>query len=273
VNDHTERALPVPAVLRSWVTQISVATVDMHADEATVIDEPDHATTLALRMVADRYSDLVVMGPRTRALYHVAKPGPSCLKVRIQPGRAQLLLGRPVRGLVDRLVPLSDFWGGAGRDLAHTPGWFGSNPSAIHEQSVLEWFKDALLGHLSTRKPSDLSRSDLVHDATSVLSVGVGRRPEHVRVTARRFNVSERHLRDLFIEAVGLSPKHFARLDRVRTVLVRAGRSHLAQLATEAGYYDQSHMTAEFHRVMGTPPAAFIAGRLPAATPCGPQTP
>jgi AraC-like DNA-binding protein len=108
-----------------------------------------------------------------------------------------------------------------------------------------------------------------VHDATSVLSVGAGRRPEHVRVTARRLNLSERRLRDLFTDAVGVSPRQFARLDRVRTVLVRARRAHLAQIATEAGYYDQSHMTAEFRRVMGTPPAAFIAGQLPATTPCG----
>jgi hypothetical protein len=27
-------------------------------------------------------------------------------------------------------------------------------------------------------------------------------------------------------------------------------------------------MTAEFRRLMGIPPAAFLAGRRPAATPC-----
>jgi AraC-like DNA-binding protein len=253
VDHYTERALPVPAALRPWVTGISVATIAGHAGDVTLIDEPDHATTLALRTFPGRRTDLVVMGPRTRALYHLAEPGPSCLKVRLQPGRAQLLLGRPVRGLVDQLVPLADVWG---------------RPDIIDEEPALEWLQYTLLGRLSTRTSSDLSRSDLAHRATSVLSVGAGRRPEQVPVIARRLNISERHLRDLFIDAVGVSPRHFARLDRVRTVLIHARQAHLAQLATEAGYYDQSHMTAEFRRIMGTPPAAFIAGRLPAATSC-----
>ncbi|MGH8524139.1 MAG: AraC family transcriptional regulator, partial [Gammaproteobacteria bacterium] len=59
----------MPAALRTWIAGISVATLDTHAGEPTVIDEPDHATTLALRTLAGQDSDLVVMGPRTRALY------------------------------------------------------------------------------------------------------------------------------------------------------------------------------------------------------------
>jgi len=265
--DHMERPLPVRAALRTWIAGISVATVDTHAGEPTVIDEPDHATTLAFRTLAGQDSDLVVMGPRTRALYHAGTPGPSCLKVRIQPGRAQLLLGRSVPDLVDRLIPLSDLWGEPAKPLTQMLSGLGSDLTAI-----LERLEDVLLGHLSTRTPGDLSRSNLVHSATSVLSASGGRRPEYVRVTARRLNISERHLRDLFAEAVGVSPKHFARIDRVRTVLLRGRHAHLAQVATEAGYYDQSHMTADFRRIMGTSPAAFIAGRLPAATSCGPLT-
>ncbi|MEU8171481.1 hypothetical protein AB0C14_01255 [Microbispora hainanensis] len=34
------------------------------------------------------------------------------------------------------------------------------------------------------------------------------------------------------------------------------------------GFYDQSHMTAEFRALMGVPPAAFFAGRLPSLEPC-----
>jgi AraC-like DNA-binding protein len=93
-------------------------------------------------------------------------------------------------------------------------------------------------------------------------------RSEPVRDAARRLNISERYLRNLFTDAVGVSPRQFARIDRVRTVLARADRTSLAQLAAEAGYYDQSHMTAAFRHAMGTSPAAFFAGRLPAASSC-----
>jgi AraC-like DNA-binding protein len=43
------------------------------------------------------------------------------------------------------------------------------------------------------------------------------------------------------------------------------GWSHLAEAT---GYYDQSHLTAEFRAMMGVPPTAFFAGRLPSLQPC-----
>ncbi len=74
-------------------------------------------------------------------------------------------------------------------------------------------------------------------------------------------------LHTLFTAGTGLSPKHFARIDRVRTVLA-ADAGWWSDIAATAGYYDQSHMTAEFRHFMGVPPAAFTAGRRPAAIPC-----
>ncbi|WP_054811582.1 helix-turn-helix domain-containing protein [Nocardia arizonensis] len=67
---------------------------------------------------------------------------------------------------------------------------------------------------------------------------------------------------------IGVSPKHFARLRRVRRVLEHAGRTPLAQLATGSGYYDQSHMNADFRTIMGIPPASFQRGERPRPTPC-----
>ncbi|MFJ8018864.1 hypothetical protein [Streptomyces sp. NPDC096311] len=47
-----------------------------------------------------------------------------------------------------------------------------------------------------------------------------------------------------------------------------ARRPVAADIAATAGYYDQSHMTAEFRHFMGVPAAAFTAGRRLAPTPC-----
>ncbi|MFI6876491.1 hypothetical protein ACIBL6_23975 [Streptomyces sp. NPDC050400] len=41
-----------------------------------------------------------------------------------------------------------------------------------------------------------------------------------------------------------------------------------AGLAQATGYYDQSHMAAEFRALFGVAPSAFFSGRLPAGTPC-----
>ncbi|GAA5003737.1 hypothetical protein GCM10023257_55900 [Streptomyces hyderabadensis] len=66
---------------------------------------------------------------------------------------------------------------------------------------------------------------------------------------------------------MGISPKQFARLARVRSVVPGLRRAPLARLAGDAGYCDQSHMTAHFREVMQVTPTAFAAGRLP-AVPC-----
>jgi AraC-like DNA-binding protein len=86
---------------------------------------------------------------------------------------------------------------------------------------------------------------------------------------AERVGVGERYLRGLFAREIGLSPKQFARVSRVRAVLAMAGQRRWAAVAEEAGFFDQAHMIGDFREVMGVPPAAFLAGKRPAATPCG----
>ena len=54
---------------------------------------------------------------------------------------------------------------------------------------------------------------------------------------------------------------------RIRTILTGLHHEPWARLASDADYYDQSHMTAHFHEVMHVTPTAFAAGRLP-TIPC-----
>lgn len=264
---HEQHALTVSPALRPWISGISVGTAGAGEGPQTVIDAPDHATTLALRVIPGRGSDLVVLGPRTRALYHPGAPGPFCVMARIQTGRAGTLLGWPMREMAGRIVPLSAVWGGPGQRLARALADASSDPAAINGHWLAGPLEEALLGRLPGRRPPGLSRADLVRQAAALLSTRASSAAEQVQTTARLLNLSERHLRDLFADAVGVTPKLFARLDRVRAVLARP-RQHRAQLAAEAGYYDQSHMTAEFRQIMGVPPGAFSAGRYPAPSPC-----
>lgn len=225
----------VPAGLRPWVAGIDMTA----ASGAAVVDVPDNATTLVVRTVPGVGREAVVMGPRTRASYHVGEPGPSCMRIRMRPGRAQALLGRPVRDLADRALPLREL---PGLDLDRLL----ADPVGVLTAALVD-------------RPAD----DLVAAAAELLAGAP------VAATAQRLHISERRLRTLFADGVGLSPKHFARIGRVRTVLATAQSRRWADVAAAAGYYDQSHMTAEFRHLMGVPPAAYMAGRRPAARPCG----
>ncbi|MFF0343778.1 helix-turn-helix transcriptional regulator [Kribbella sp. NPDC004875] len=80
--------------------------------------------------------------------------------------------------------------------------------------------------------------------------------------TAARLGVSERYLRRVFRQAVGVSPKHFARISRVRSVIKQSGRSW-SDTAAYVGYADQSHLIADFRALMRVTPTAFATGEVP----------
>ncbi|MET9342062.1 helix-turn-helix domain-containing protein [Nonomuraea sp. NPDC003804] len=218
------------------------------------VREPDPAAVLAFRTTLDGRGDLMVLGPRTRASYLAPKELSRCVTVRLRPGRARAVLGVPVSELVDRIVPLRELWGTAADRLAEELAAAPGDEAAMVEA--------ALLDRLSACSTAELSRAALLQAAADRLPYA--RVPE----VARDLGVSERHLRDLFTSGVGMPPKRFARLDRVRGVLARAAAGGWAALAADAGYYDQSHLTAEFRSVMGVSPGAFVAGDLPAAVAC-----
>ena len=244
-------------------TALIEATYDLSgATGDELVHVPDTATTLVFRTTSAGRGDLLVVGPRTQASYHTGKDLPICLKVRLRPGAAWPVLGVPISRLVDRVVPLADLWGAAGARLERRLAGLDGD-----RELILTHLETALRARVDTRPPKDLTRARLVRTAAEALSAG---RPAHLPDLAHRLSVSERHLRHLLTEGAGLPPKSFARITRLRHALAR-GRVRsvrLAHLAAATGYYDQSHMTAEFTSLMGVPPGAFFGGRLPAPRPC-----
>ena len=229
--------LVVPDGLRPWVAEIEIAA----ASGKEAVDMPDHATTLIVRTTPGERRAVVVIGPRTSAAYHVADVGTSCVRVRLQPGRGKALLEQSVREFTDRAVRVR--------------GLPGLDAEGLIEDPV---------GALTTVFAERRVDGQLLMEAAELILAGKG-----IADTAQRLHISERHLRGMFVDGMGISPKHFARIDRVRNVLATPRKPRWADVATEVGYYDQSHMTREFRLLMGVPPAAFSAGRRPVAQRCG----
>ena len=95
------------------------------------------------------------------------------------------------------------------------------------------------------------------------LAVNAARRLSgaNVSAVAAGLKVSERRLRRVFQEVVGVRPKAFARLTRFHHALRAArkdGHHGWAGIAAAAGYYDQAHLIAEFRAIAGAPPRAFL---------------
>ncbi|MDB4930429.1 MAG: transcriptional regulator, Fis family protein, partial [Myxococcaceae bacterium] len=90
-----------------------------------------------------------------------------------------------------------------------------------------------------------------------------------VNAVAADLGVSERHLRRVFREAVGMGPKAFARLARFRRALRAAregGPANWAGIAAATGYYDQAHLIEEFRAIAGVTPRALL-GELASSRP------
>lgn len=257
-NARAEQALSLPEVLRPWIAGISTVSAVGPPEEAFV-HLPDTGTKVVLRVAVNGHRDILAVGPRVRASYHDGKALASCVELRLAPGTARPLLGIPAASLVGRVVPLGELPSGTARRLDRELRWLSPEETVTHLADVLPERLTAT---------ADRARSELVRAGADAMSVRFGHVPGQVSEVARELAVSERQLRILFAEGVGLSPKHYARINRVRAVLTHATTAPWAELAAATGYYDQSHMTSDFRALMGVPPRSYITGRLPAATPC-----
>lgn len=85
------------------------------------------------------------------------------------------------------------------------------------------------------------------------------RQPSRVRQLAQYIGLSESALERRFRKTVGISPKRFASIVRLRRAVKLASRvGNLTAVAHAAGYFDQSHFIHDFRRATGTTPEAYV---------------
>lgn len=86
---------------------------------------------------------------------------------------------------------------------------------------------------------------------------------DDVATVARETGWSTRRLSTLFFDAVGLSPKVFARVARLQRTLPSAldPTRPLAVVAADCGFSDQAHLTRELRTLTGLTPATYRRAR------------
>ena len=101
-----------------------------------------------------------------------------------------------------------------------------------------------------------------MHPAISFALRGIQTAPTEVRIAELQVatGYSSRRFTTLFTDAVGLTPKLYSRINRLRSVVervARGGEVAWADLASEYGYYDQSHLTRDFREFSGVTPGEY----------------
>jgi AraC-like DNA-binding protein len=192
--------------------------------------------------------DLSAIGPLKRARYKTVHPCPFYLRVRLHPGRARQVFGVPLCELVDQIVPVEALWNSLGRTL--TARLIESSP-----ERAVPMVEEALRKFIASRRDEP---APLVSHIVRTIDVNVSTR---VVDYARQAGVSARQLRHLFRLELGMSPKHYSRIARLRRLLAVAhGNVAWSDLAADAGFYDQAHMIADFKDLLNSTPRAFLAG-------------
>lgn len=225
--------LPPTAALQPWVECFWTRRDEAPSSEARVL--PDGCADLVFDL---RDGESVAVGTMTKPL--VLPPvSNDFVGVRFRPGRAAAFLRIPLAEITDARVPLADLWKDWSDGVLDRP-----------LQEIVTALESELLRRL------DPDRDRRVDAAVARMIRGGGA----VRIDdlAREIGISRQHLARQFLHHVGVSPKTFARVMRFRGLL-DAMHDDLdwADAAAAHGYYDQSHLIAEFRELAGATPTSF----------------
>jgi AraC-like DNA-binding protein len=196
-----------------------------------------------------------VIGPHARSLL-IEKEIADCdiIGVHLRPGAASQILGVPASELRNALVDLDVMWG---RPIVEAiRERLRSATDALERLAIVErviaerWAR--------ARHSPDAALARRLCGAVSTMGHA------SVATVARAHGLSHRRVIALFDRHVGLKPKAFHRIDRLRRVMNRVQderRVSWTKLANSSGYFDQAHLINDFRLQTGLTPSEYAATR------------
>ncbi|HEX4420667.1 MAG TPA: helix-turn-helix domain-containing protein [Kofleriaceae bacterium] len=256
--------LVVPSALRNSVASVhGLHAAGSSREEVPLIWLPRRDSQLVVHVTSCGAVRANVSGPSTLAKYKFFVPGPFYVQFIFQPDAARAVFGVPVHELADRVVDLEQVWGRGAHELIERVAARREDP-----QAAVSAVEHLLAERIRTGAGTRGAR--LARHATEALATTD--EPANVRRLAGELGVSERSLRQAFLDHVGLSPKRYARVARILHVVAEAGSASWARLAAQHGFYDQAHLNAEFRAFLRVTPSQYLAKQLPFVRPALPAT-
>jgi len=193
-----------------------------------------------------------LMGQMTRPLALDPSQGmPGIVGVRFWPAGTRTMFGAAMSEFTDERLALDDVVPGA---TARLVDQIASAANARERCGILQ---DFVAGVAAVNAP--FQDAGVGHWVGQILNAS-GR--ISISALARESDLSQRQLERRFRAQVGVPPRLYANVIRFRTVfdnLSGASKPDWVDLALSAGYFDQSHMTKDFHRFLGCSPSQFIS--------------
>ena len=199
-----------------------------------------------------------INGVRTRSSVVVAPSG-RCrvLGIRFGPTGACRLLRGSMKALVDVTIDLRDALGRAATELGERCNDAAECPRSNYSRAAIDTVRAAVewtlqqLDDGTCVDPAVLWTARTIRDARG----GVALDALGSAIGLRRAVLAQR-----FCDAIGITPKRFARIVRFHAALSLLGRQgSISDAATDLGYYDQAHMYRDFAEFAGMTPGTFVA--------------
>jgi len=274
-----EQSAAAPGPASKWVIPIgapelviTLAGGDIHVSDPQL----PHQCELSKR--APR---MALRGAYAQGYRYRWQPTTTCLGVLFKPGGAAPFLPLPATELTDRYVDLEALWGSRATELYEQVGT-AQTPAEQARLLAAQLTAQALSVHIAHPWLSKASRPLMHHPVVAhALQVFDGASPpslpsslpppshpptvaQTIAQVVEQSGLSHRYFNELFRAAVGLSPKRFRQLRRLRAVLRAIWReppSSWTAVALEHGYYDHAHLANDFRHFAGISPTAYLRNR------------
>lgn len=201
---------------------------------------------------ARRLRGAVVQGPFDRSGVRGTEGPSAVVGVHFTPTGAAAFFGGALPALRNRTELLEDLWGPTVRDLRERL------QACATPQHALRLLHDHLLQRLRAAAPPDPVAAGAI--------AAFRRDPAVARIAPvqRASGLTPTQFIHRFEQAVGLTPKRYARVLRFTALLpqlVRCGPRDWADIAAGSGYCDQSHLVRDFQALAGMTPSAYATAR------------
>ncbi len=209
---------------------------------------PDGCMDLLFDLSPQHIARASIIGTMTRGQTVVRTGRVELVGVRFRPGGLSRFLRLDAGELTDARAELSEFWGRSARDVCR-------RLQEAPAERRIDILQDVLRNRAGQAQPDAFVQHCV---ARIEASHGAFRMSDLERSTG----FSARQLERKFARHVGISPKTFARVVRLRSVIAALRRSNTfgwADLAGEFGFADQPHFAREFKALCGVSPSEYAS--------------
>jgi AraC-like DNA-binding protein len=191
-------------------------------------------------------------GVRETLRAHEHRDSHAVLLATFTPVGAAAFLRPPLEEFTGATTDLADLFGRP-KELDRLLDQIAGAPNHARRIKRLE---DFLLARVRVSAPDPLVTAAVIR-----LEHGTG--AERIDDLTRYIGLSQSALERRFRRIVGVSPKKYSSLVRLRrAVRLQATGVNLTTVARDAGYFDQSHFIKDFRRATGSAPEAFFRQKL-----------